>query len=193
MMTVVGVFLESERLFLRRFTMDDSDLLFELDNDAEVMRYVNGGIPVPREEIVHDFLPVFLSYYERFDGYGFWAAIEKASGRFLGWFHFRPGEGAGPLEPELGYRLHRFAWNQGYATEGARALVRKGFTELGVERVTAHAMAVNLGSRRVMEKTGLRLVRRLDHDWPVRIPADEHGEVEYALDRAQWESDNPSE
>ena len=116
---VVSVFLETERLFLRRFTMDDADLLFALDNDAEVMRYVNGGIPVPREEIVHDFLPAFLSYYERFDGYGFWAAIDKTTGRFLGWFHFRPGEGAGPLEPELGYRLHRFAWNQGYATEGA--------------------------------------------------------------------------
>jgi RimJ/RimL family protein N-acetyltransferase len=190
---VVGVFLESERLFFRRFTMDDADLLFELDNDAEVMRYVNGGTPVPREEIVHDFLPAFLSYYERFDGYGFWAAIEKASGRFLGWFHFRPGEGAGPLEPELGYRLHRFAWNQGYATEGARALVRKGFTELGIERVTAHAMAVNVASRRVMEKAGLRFVRTLHHDRPIGILDDEHGAVEYALDRAQWESDHPSE
>jgi RimJ/RimL family protein N-acetyltransferase len=134
-----------------------------------------------------------LSYYERFDGYGFWAAIDKTTGRFLGWFHFRPGEGAGPLEPELGYRLHRFAWNQGYATEGSRALVRKGFAELGVERVTAHAMAVNVGSRRVMEKVGLRFVRTLHHDWPMRIPGDEHGEVEYALDRSQWESDHTSE
>ena len=47
-MKVAGVFLESERLFLRRFTMHDADLLFELDNDPEVMRYVNGGIPVSR-------------------------------------------------------------------------------------------------------------------------------------------------
>ena len=189
MMKVAGVFLESERLFLRRFTMDDADLLFELDNDPEVMRYVNGGVPVPREEIVHDFLPAFLSYYERFEGYGFWAAIEKPTRRFLGWFHFRPGEGAGPFEPELGYRLHRFAWNHGYATEGSRALIRKGFTELGVERVTAHAMAVNVASRRVMEKAGLRLVRTFHADWPVRIPGDEQGDVEYALDRRQWEAD----
>jgi RimJ/RimL family protein N-acetyltransferase len=193
MMTgVPRIFLESERMFLRQFTTDDADLLFRLDNDADVMLYVNGGIPVPLEEIVLD-LAWFLSYYERFDGYGFWAAVEKTTGRFLGWFHFRPDEGAGPLEPELGYRLHRFAWNQGYATEGSRALVSKGFTELGVERVTAHAMAVNVGSRRVMEKAGLRFVRTLHHDWPIRIPGDEHGDVEYALDRSQWESDHTSE
>ena len=188
-MTRVDVFLETERLILRRFTMDDADLLFELDNDPDVMRYVSPGGGVSREEIVDDTLPAFLRYYERFDGYGFWAALEKESGRFLGWFHFRPGEGAGPLEPELGYRLHRFAWNQGYATEASRALIDKGFAELGVERVTAGAMAVHTGSRRVMEKAGLRYVRTFHADWPVRIPGDEHGGVEYALDRAQWESD----
>lgn len=97
----VDVFLETERLIIRRFTMDDADLLFELDNDPVVMRYVNGGVSVSREEIVNETLPAFMSYYERFKGYGFWAAIEKQSGRFLGWFHFRPGQGAGPLEPGL--------------------------------------------------------------------------------------------
>ncbi len=186
-MTAVDVFLETERLILRRFTTDDADLLFELDNDPDVMRFVNAGVPVPREEIVEGTLPAFLAYYERFEGYGFWAAVEKKSGRFLGWFHFRPGKGAGPLEPELGYRLHRFAWNQGYATEGSRALIEKGFAELGVERVTAQAMAVNIGSRRVMEKAGLRFVRSFHADWPVHIPGDEQGDVEYALERGQVE------
>jgi RimJ/RimL family protein N-acetyltransferase len=188
-MTLVEVFLQTERLILRRFMMDDADLLVELYNDSDVMRYINPGVPVTREEILEEDLPAFLSYYERFDGYGFWAAIEKESGRFLGWFHFRPGEGAGPLEPELGYRLHRFAWNQGYATEGSRALIDKGFAELGVERVNAETMAVHIGSWRVMEKAGLRFVRTFHAEWPVRIPGDEHGDVEYAIDRAQWESD----
>lgn len=183
------VFLETERLVLRQFTADDVELLFELDNDPQVMHYINGGLPVPREEITDEVLPAFLSYYDRFEGYGFWAAIEKASGRFLGWFHFRPGEGAGPLEPELGYRLHRFAWNEGYATEGSRALIEKGFTDLGVERVSAETMAVNTASRRVMEKAGMRHVRTFHADWPVRIPGDEEGDVEYAIDRTQWESD----
>jgi RimJ/RimL family protein N-acetyltransferase len=183
------VYLETERLILRRFTMDDEDLLFELDNDPDVMLYINGGAPVPREEIVEETLPAFLSYYERFGGYGFWAAIEKESGRFLGWFHFRPGEGAGPLEPELGYRLHRFGWGRGYGTEGSRALIDKGFAEFGIERVYAGTMTVNIGSRRVMEKSGLHYIRTFDADWPVHIPGDEHGDVEYAITRAEWEAD----
>lgn len=180
------VHLTTERMVLRRFTAADVELLYELDNDPEVMRYINAGMPVPREEIVDEILPSFLAYDERADGYGFWAAEERASGRFLGWFHFRPGEGAGPREPELGYRLHRFAWNQGYATEGSQALIDYGFSELGVELVSAESMAVHVGSRRVMEKCGMVLVRTFHAEWPVRIPGDEHGDVEYRIDRAQW-------
>lgn len=183
------VFLETERLILRRFTADDEDLLFELDNDPDVMLYINGGAPVPREEIVDETIPAFLSYYDRFDGYGFWAVVEKESGRFLGWFHFRPGEGAGPLEPELGYRLHRFGWNKGYGSEGSRALIDRGFAEFGVERVYAETMVVNTGSRRVMEKAGMREIRTFHAEWPVHIPGDEHGDVEYAITRAEWEAD----
>jgi RimJ/RimL family protein N-acetyltransferase len=185
----VDVFLETDRMILRRFTTDDEHLLFELDNDPEVMHFINNGAPVLREEIVDETLPAFLSYYDRFEGYGFWAAIEKSSGRFLGWFHFRPGEGAGPLEPELGYRLHRFAWGSGYATEGSRALIDRGFNEFGVERVYAETMVVNNGSWRVMEKAGLRRVRTYHVDWPVHIPGDEHGDYEYAITRAEWEAD----
>jgi RimJ/RimL family protein N-acetyltransferase len=190
----VHVFLETDRLLLRRFTADDVDLLVELDNDPDVMQYVNGGLPVPREEIVDETMPAFLSYYERFEGYGFWAAIEKSSGRFLGWFHFRPNarDGDGPLEPELGYRLHRDAWGRGFASEGSRALIDMGFERLGVERVHASTMAVNVGSRRVMEKVGMRFLREFHADWPMRIPGDEPADVEYAIDRAQWEADRAS-
>jgi RimJ/RimL family protein N-acetyltransferase len=173
---------------LRRFTPDDADLLFALHNDPEVMRYINGGAPVSRSEIIEQTLPSFMSYYERFEHYGFWVAVESASARDLGWFHFRPRVGDASLQPELGYRLHQFGWNRGYATEGSRALVDKGFAEFGVERVTAETMAVNIGSRRVMEKVGLRLVRTFHLDWLAHIPGAEHGEVEYMLDRATWQS-----
>ena len=123
----------------------------------------------------NEILPAFLGYYERYEGYGFWAAIEKLTGQFLGWFHFRPREGASPDEVELGYRLRKSAWGKGYATEGSRALIRKGFTEFGVRRVVAEAMAVNLASRRVMEKAGLTLVRTFHQPWPYPIEGDELG------------------
>src|SRR5579872_4067794 len=87
------VFLETERMALRRFSMDDVDRVVALDADPLVMRYVSGGAPTPREEVEHDVLPAWLGYYARFAGFGFWAAEDRASGEFLGWFHSgrRPG------------------------------------------------------------------------------------------------------
>lgn len=184
------VFLETDRLILRSFTASDVDNLVELDSDPDVMLFITGGRPTPREEVEREVLPAFLGYYERYAGYGFWAAIEKASGDFLGWFHFRPPpEGGKPDEPELGYRLRKAAWGRGYATEGSRALIHKGFTDLGARRVFAETMVVNTASRRVMEKSGLRLVRTFHQPWPDPIPGDEHGDVEYALTREEWERD----
>ena len=78
---------------------------------------------------------------------------------------------------------------RGLATEGSRALIDKAFTKLGARRVYATAMAVNTGSRRVMEKAGLRYVRTFVADWPVRVPGDEEGDVEYAIDRDGWAAD----
>jgi RimJ/RimL family protein N-acetyltransferase len=168
---------------LRRFSEADVDNLFELDGDPEVMRFV-GGRATPRDEVERDLIPAYLRYYERGDRYGFWAAVEKSTGDFLGWFHFRPPEGAPPDEPELGYRLRKAAWGRGYATEGSRALIRKGFTELDVKRVVASAFADNVASRRVMEKSGMALVRTYHYSSP------ELGEgegVEYALEKADWQ------
>jgi RimJ/RimL family protein N-acetyltransferase len=151
------VFLETDRLVLRRFIMADADLLVSLDADPDVMRFVTGGVPTSREEIENEVLPAFL------------------------------GEHAAPGEAELGYRLRKSAWGKGYATEGSRALIRKGFTEFGVQRVVAEAMAVNQASRRVMEKAGLKLVRTFHQPWPYPIDGDEFGDVEYALDRTGWQ------
>jgi RimJ/RimL family protein N-acetyltransferase len=104
-------------------------------------------------------------------------------------FHFRPRQDADPGEVELGYRLRKSAWGKGYATEGSRALICKGFTEFGVQRVVAEAMAVNMASRRVMEKSGLKLVRTFHQPWPRPIEGDQFGDVEYALDKATWQHD----
>jgi RimJ/RimL family protein N-acetyltransferase len=181
------VFLETERLLLRQFDLQDSDLLVELDGDPRVMRYITGGTPTSRDEVEGEVLPAFLDYYRRFPAYGFWAAIEKSTGEFLGWFHYRPAPDAPLNEPELGYRLRFEVWGKGYATEGCRALIAKGFSAFEVQRVVASTMAVNAASRRVMEKSGMRFVRAFVADWPVSIPGGEHGDVEYAICRSEWE------
>jgi RimJ/RimL family protein N-acetyltransferase len=182
------IILETPRLTLRQFTEDDADNLFELNSDPEVMRYLTGGRPTPREEIRDQIIPVHLAVYERLDRLGTWAAESTTTGEFLGWFHFRPGQDSDITNIDLGYRLRRPAWNKGFATEGSRALIDMGFTNLGVERVFAHTMTVNAGSRHVLEKCGLTLVRTIPYEGPFEIEGAEHGEVEYALTRPEWEA-----
>ena len=180
--------LETPRLRLRAFNSDDLDRLVDLDSDPEVMHFITGGVATPRVEMETVFLPHWMRYDERAPGIGFWAAEERASDEFVGWFHLRPGDGHPATEPEIGYRLRRATWGRGYATEGSRALIDWAFVRLGAERVLAETMAVHWASRRVMEKAGLRLVREFRADWPYAIPGDEHGDVEYGLDRAEWQA-----
>jgi len=191
------VFLETERLVLRRFTAADVDNLFDLDGDPDVMRFLNGGKPTPRDMIESEILPTFLHSYEQSDGFGIWAALQKSSGDFLGWFSFRLLEGDGRGEATLGYRLRKSAWGKGYGTEGARALIRKGFSELGIQRVLATTYQDNLASRRVMEKAGLTLVRTfritpadllaMDTFDSTSLDVWDGDDVEYALEKAEWE------
>lgn len=96
--------LQTNRLTLRRFTEADEEPLFELDSDPEVMRFLNGGTPTPRDMVQTLILPRFLRHDERFPSFGFWAAIERVTGDFLGWFSFVPSEAA-LGDVYLGFRL----------------------------------------------------------------------------------------
>ncbi|WP_214316795.1 GNAT family N-acetyltransferase [Nonomuraea sediminis] len=166
----MATLLRTARLSLRDFTAADADELVTLHNDPGVMRYLNGGRPTPREVVVNETLPHFIQE-------GHYAA--EVSGRFVGWFHLLP-------DFELGYRLRTDAWGNGYATEGTRALIDRAFRDLGAERVWGQTMTVNLASRRVMEKCGLRYVRTFFEDWPDQIEGSDQGDVEYELLRPDW-------
>lgn len=185
----VDIYLETERLTLRRFTSDDADLLIELDSDAAVMRYLTGGIPTDAETVRERHLPNIIAGYEKWRGdLGLFAAQEKDGGAFIGWFCLRP-EPQGPLdEVELGYRLRQAAWGKGYATECSRALVAKAFTGLGVRMVWAETMAVNHGSRKVMEKLAMTLADTLPTPEDMEmVEGSEHGGVRYEITKEQWE------
>jgi RimJ/RimL family protein N-acetyltransferase len=188
----------TERLALRQFTAADADDLLTLDGDPQVMRFLEPTIK-SRAQIQAEVLPRLLACYDRYPGFGFWAAHTRTGGAFIGWFGLRPvTPTAGPMVDwpdappgdtavaSLGYRLRASAWGRGYATEGARALVRRAFAELGVSRIVATTMAVNTASRRVLEKAGLACARTVYLDWPEPLPGNEHGDVEYQLDRSVW-------
>lgn len=182
------VFLETNRLILRRFTEGDASHLFELDSDPEVMRFIGphalANVEAYRQRIVTRFLP----YYERYPNYGFWVVIEKTTGAFLGWFHLTPAADyrfhaeaayeAGDVD--IGFRFRRAAWGKGYATEGARALVRKTFTETDAAAVVATVLAGNIASIRVLENAGLR--RALEF----ALPGYEMAALKYGLRRENF-------
>jgi RimJ/RimL family protein N-acetyltransferase len=182
------IILKTPRFTIRQFTEDDVDNLFNLSSDPEVMRYL--GRPASREVLRDVIIPFHLDLYKRLDRLGTWAAESADDGEFLGWFHFRPGPDDDITNVELGYRLRRSTWNKGYATEGSRALINMGFTDLGVQRVFAHTMTSNVASRRVMEKCGLTLVHTTPYDGPDAdiIDGAEQGEVEYALTKPEWQA-----
>ena len=182
----MNVHLETERLVLREFTVDDVDNLVELDADPEVVRWTPDE-QTTRDQVEQEFLPYYFRLYVKTPGFGFWGVEDKITGEFLGWFHLRPTDEHGPDEPEIGYRLRRSAWGKGYATEGSRALIDKAFSEHPVRRVLAETSAIHVASRRVMEKSGLRLVREFDAGYPPISPEDVLGDVEYAIDRDEWE------
>lgn len=171
--------IRTNRLVLRPITTDDVGLLVELDRDPEVMRYINGGRPSTRAEVT--------AIVEEAIGCR-WIVQDAATGEFLGWAALRPTPDRGPRTYELGYRLRREAWGQGYATEASRALLAKAFDELDAQTVWAQTMTVNERSRRVMERCGLRYVRTFHLDWPPdqHIDGTAEGDVEYAIQRPDW-------
>ena len=194
--------LHTDRLVLEPLGDEHLEHEVELDADPEVMRYLVDGRARTRAEVVEAHARRLASA-RTVDGLGFWAGFLREgtdsadggeAGEFVGWWILEPPTRAdqGPVagQGELGYRIVRRRWRQGLATEGGRELLRHGFEDLGLERVFAETMAVNTGSRAVMEALGMRFVRGFhladSPDFHAVIPGSEHGEVEYAVTRAEW-------
>jgi RimJ/RimL family protein N-acetyltransferase len=182
------VLLETARLRLRQFTTGDVGRLVELDSDPEVMRYLTWGEPTPRKEFEQDILPRWLAGYAHDPRLGHWAAEDRSTGEFLGWFPLRP-DVLEPHEQELGYRLRRAAWGRGLATEGSLALLRHGFLRVQTAKICARTLATNVASQRVMQKAGLR------YECDFVCPSDmlpgrselERAAVKYSLTRERWQ------
>jgi ribosomal-protein-alanine N-acetyltransferase len=122
-------------------------------------------------------------------GWGFWAMEIPGRLPFAGVVglivptyeaHFMPAV-------EIGWRLSREAWGQGYAVEAARAAAGFAFTELALDEIVAITIAANAPSRKVMERLGMRRDERGDFDHP-RVPAGHpmQRHVLYRLDPASW-------
>lgn len=173
--------LSTTRLTLRPVSPADRNDLIALEADVEVMRFLNGGQPVPEAGLPDaDFLT------PRGDESEVVAAHLRTNGSFIGWFAlFDDGLVEGLRTAEIGYRLSRAAWGKGYATEGVRTLIEVAFDSLGFDRVRAETMAVNQASRRVLEKAGFLHTKSLFPNPALLIPGAEHGDVNYEIHRTK--------
>jgi RimJ/RimL family protein N-acetyltransferase len=181
--------LRTERLTLVPLADEHLEWEVELDSDPEVMRYLTGRALTRAEaEQAHHRR---LAAARKVPGLGFWAGF--AEDGFVGWWILQPPFGPDQLEipgeADLGYRLLRRRWRQGYASEGARELIRYGFADLGLTRILAQTMAVNTASRATMASAGLSFARAFisAETYEDLIYGAEQGEVEYEITRATWQ------
>jgi RimJ/RimL family protein N-acetyltransferase len=177
--------LRTDRLTLVPLAEEHLEHEVELDADPQVMRYL-APRPRTRAEVVEAHRRR-LALAADVPGLGFWAG--SAGGEFVGWWLLdvvRDGQQVVPDQAELGYRLLRRHWRRGLAGEGSRELLRHAFEDLGLTRVIAQTMAVNAGSRATMTSVGMTHVRCFHAEFDEPVPGAEHGEVEYAITRAEW-------
>lgn len=152
-MTAGISYLTTGRLLLRRFTPQDRDDLMGVFGDAEVMRFGDG---VKSAAWVTGWLRDRLEDYAR-RGYGPYAVLRRDTLAFIGYcglFYFPNVNGQ--AEIEIGYRLVRAAWGNGFATEAALAVRDAAFSTLGLRRLIAMIDPDNSASIRVAEKIGMR-------------------------------------
>jgi RimJ/RimL family protein N-acetyltransferase len=178
--------LRTDRLVLDPLSQDHLPFLVELNSDPVVLRFLNRrGLTAEETE---ERLRRALAVAARADGLGQW--IGSHGGEPIGLWMLQPPRGPSqprvPGEADLGYRLPQRYWRQGYASEGARELVRHGFEDLGLIRIFAQTMAVNQASRATMASVGLTLVRTFSEEYDEPVPGHEHGEVEYDITRDRW-------
>lgn len=156
----------------------------DLNSDPAVMEFILGRAATPAEtEAEWNERLATRTDVER--GLGYWIGFE--AGQFIGWW----GAASHHARPEvavLGWRVRRECWRQGFGVEGGATVRDHAFTVPGVTLVAAATMAINTGSRRVMERLGMTHARTLFEEWDDPLPGAELGEVVYEITREEWAS-----
>jgi len=168
---------ETARLLLRPWREDDGVELQRLLSDSAV----RGGRHMPPDRIA-GFAKSSLRQW-RVNGFGPWAAVEKATGCWIGRLGLDELDDWPEADKiEVGFELHKAWWGQGLATEGAVAALDFGFEQHGLERIISVTAAAHTAARRVMEKAGLTY-RGTRYWMNPEVPV-----VWYAIDRVAWKA-----
>ncbi|MBL4660426.1 MAG: GNAT family N-acetyltransferase [Alcanivoracaceae bacterium] len=161
----------STRLSYQLMDANDFQLLYELDQDPEVMKYINGGKPTTKEDIEEVFLPRIDAYTNSPKGWGLWKVTINCSAEFIGWILVRPMDffsNQPQLENlELGWRFIKKSWAKGYATEAAQHIMQALIKNRSATQFSAIAVSDNLASIAIMKKLGMRFQKKDIHKDPL--------------------------
>lgn len=154
------------RLVMRRWQLSDREPFASLNADAETMRF----FPRLLDQAGSDALIAVLEQRFEVQGFGLWALEVEASGEFIGFTGLNPMPAGVPGEGgmEVGWRLMRSAWHQGYATEAALASLDVAFNGVGLTEIYSMTSVLNLPSQAVMRRIGLTEWARFEH--PAVLP-----------------------
>lgn len=153
--------LETERLHLRAWQFQDYFPFFEMNADPKVMQYFPKLLLKQESDALADRFQQVIQQH----GWGFWAIELKATGQFIGFtgLHHQPSQFSFSPCTEIGWRLARQAWGQGYATEAAHACLYFAFHQLGLDRVVAFTPIQNRPSFAVMQRLKMQEIDRFAH------------------------------
>jgi len=154
----------SQRLSYELMTKNDADLLFQLDQDPEVMRYINGGKANSRAYIENIYIPRLEGFTNHKKGWGLWKVTLMDSKKFIGWILVRPmdffSNAPQPNNLEIGWRFMQKFWGSGYATEAAKTIKEAFIKQCAIKQFTAIADANNIGSINIMKKLDMSFVKK---------------------------------
>jgi len=153
------IFLETERLYLRELRKDDVDMLFELHNNKETMKYMPYS-SISFEKAEHD-IEDYASVSRHYPGFGMWATVIKETEEVIGWTCLKKLPNSNNVE--IGYRYLPIYWNKGYCTEICKTLIQYGFRELNLDEIIAIVRPENIASVKVIEKLNMIYIQMEQH------------------------------
>jgi ribosomal-protein-alanine N-acetyltransferase len=154
--------LETERLYLRQFTLADAGMLYEMHRDPAITKYTGDPIPWNSVGLVEQILKdVLLPQYK--NNIGRWATHLKEDDTFIGWCGLKDVGG----EVDLGYRFIQKYWGNGYATEAAKAVLQYGIDN-NIKKIVGCASIENKASVNILKKIGLTFLEFYTQQEPVK-------------------------
>ena len=169
--------LETQRLILREYTLDDFSALYEILSDEETMQHYPA--PFDKEKTL-GWIKWNLENYNKY-GFGLWAVVLKETGGFIGDCDITIQNIDGELLPEIGYHISKRYWRQGFAKEAASAVRDWFFNNTQYDAVYSYMKYTNIGSYSTAMSIGMKKVK--EYPDPKNTIS-----FAYSITRSEWEA-----